>query len=122
MGVLKKGKKQNTNKHTGFGSNAANYGGRFINKDGSANIKKVGIGIIERTSWYHTMLNIKRWKFMLTIFVFYGVVNFLFACIYCPNMITLKSIFFSKIFNRISIISPHSRTYSTKPNIALFVF
>ena len=83
MAVLKKVKKQKTNKHTGFGSNAANYGGRFINKDGSANIKKVGIGIIERTSWYHTMLNIKRWKFMLTIFVFYGVVNFLFACIYC---------------------------------------
>jgi inward rectifier potassium channel len=83
MTVLKKVKKQKANKHTGFGSNAANYGGRFINKDGSANIKKVGIGIIERTSWYHTMLNITRWKFMLTIFVFYGVVNFLFACIYC---------------------------------------
>lgn len=83
MAVLKKVKKQKANKHTGFGSNAANYGGRFINKDGSANIKKVGIGIIERTSWYHTMLNITRWKFMLTIFVFYGVVNFLFACVYC---------------------------------------
>lgn len=83
MTVLKKVKKQKANKHTGFGSNAANYGGRFINKDGSANIKKVGIGIIERTSWYHTMLNITRWKFMLTIFVFYGMVNFLFACIYC---------------------------------------
>lgn len=84
MSVLKKrNKKLKSSKHTGFGSNAANYGGRFINKDGSANIKKKGIGFLQRTSWYHTMLNIPRWKFMVTIFVFYAVVNFLFACIYC---------------------------------------
>ncbi|MFC4815568.1 MULTISPECIES: ion channel [unclassified Flavobacterium] len=82
MAVLKKTKKQKANKHTGFGTNAANYGGRFINKDGSANIQKVGIGFMERTSWYHTMLNIPRWKFMITIFIFYLIVNFLFAGIY----------------------------------------
>jgi inward rectifier potassium channel len=84
MSVLKKGsKKLKNNKHTGFGTNAANYGGRFINKDGSANVRKSGIGIIERTSWYHTMLNIPRWKFMLTIFIFYVAVNFFFASVYC---------------------------------------
>lgn len=84
MGAFKKRfKKLKTDNHTGFGSNAANYGGRFINKDGSANIKKVGIDFAESISWYHTMLNIPRWKFMLIVFLFYGIVNFLFASIYC---------------------------------------
>lgn len=84
MTVLKKRiKKLKTDTNTGFGANAANYGGRFINKDGSANIKKSGIGFIESISWYHTMLNIPSWKFMGIIFVFYGMVNFMFATVYC---------------------------------------
>jgi hypothetical protein len=28
--------------NTGFGTNANNYGGRFINKDGTANVEKRG--------------------------------------------------------------------------------
>jgi inward rectifier potassium channel len=84
MGAFKKRfKKLKTDNHTGFGSNAASYGGRFINKDGSANIKKSGIGFVESISWFHTMLNIPTWKFMAVIFIFYGVVNFGFACLYC---------------------------------------
>lgn len=84
MGAFKKRfKKLQTDNHTGFGSNASNYGGRFINKDGSANIKKVGIDFVESISWYHTMLNIPGWKFMIIIFAFYGIVNFGFACLYC---------------------------------------
>jgi inward rectifier potassium channel len=81
--IKKRVKKLKADKHTGFGSNASNYGGRFINKDGSANIKKSGINLVESISWYHTMLNIPRWKFMTIIFVFYGIVNFAFACLYC---------------------------------------
>jgi len=84
MSVFKKRNKNlKADNHTGFGSNAANYGGRFINKDGTANIRKEGIGILESISWYHAMLNIPRWKFILIIFIFYSIVNFLFACIYC---------------------------------------
>src|SRR5689334_13059371 len=81
--IKKRVKKLKADKHTGFGSNASNYGGRFINKDGSANIKKSGINLVESISWYHTMLNIPRWKFMLIVFLFYGIVNFLFATLYC---------------------------------------
>ncbi len=84
MGAFKKRfKKLKTDNHTGFGANAASYGGRFINKDGSANIKKSGIGFAESISWFHTMLNIPTWKFMVIIFIFYGIVNFGFACLYC---------------------------------------
>ncbi|MEY2916316.1 MAG: hypothetical protein RIS73_30 [Bacteroidota bacterium] len=68
--------------NTGFGSNASDYGGRFVNKNGQANIKKRGVNFFERISWYHAMLALPRWKFLLTIFAFYIVVNFIFACIY----------------------------------------
>ncbi|UUC45514.1 ion channel [Flavobacterium cerinum] len=68
--------------NTGFGSNASIYGGRFVNKDGNANVRKVGVGITERISWYHAMIDVPRWKFMFIIFAFYLIVNFLFACIY----------------------------------------
>ncbi|RYG38047.1 MAG: Inward rectifier potassium channel Irk, partial [Chitinophagaceae bacterium] len=67
---------------SGFGTNPGNYGGRFINKDGSANITKRGASAISRTSWYHTMINMPRWKFLLVLIGFYTGVNFLFACIY----------------------------------------
>lgn len=84
MSVLKNRiKKKKANKQTGFGTNASNYGGRFINKDGSANVKKIGLPILERISWYHTMLNISGIKFMFIIFVFYLLVNFVFASLYC---------------------------------------
>ena len=84
MSVLKnRNKKKNANSQTGFGTNASNYGGRFINKDGSANVKKIGLPVLERISWYHTMLNISGIKFMFIIFVFYLLVNFVFASLYC---------------------------------------
>ena len=67
---------------TGFGTNASNYGGRFITKNGNGNVKKEGIGLLDSISWYHTMLNIPRWKFFVIIVVFYFLVNFLFASIY----------------------------------------
>ena len=68
--------------NTGFGINSSDYGGRFVNKDGNANIKKRGIGLFERTSWYHTMLSLSRWKFFTVIFIFYILVNIFFGLIY----------------------------------------
>jgi len=67
---------------TGFGTSASNYGGRFINKDGSANIEKSGITLFNRISWYHTMLNMPGWKFMGILLAFYAGVNLLFAVMY----------------------------------------
>lgn len=72
-----------TEANTGFGTSASNYGGRFIDKNGDANVKKEGIGFAESISWYHTMLVVPRWKFMVTILFFYLLVNLLFASIYC---------------------------------------
>lgn len=68
--------------NTGFGSNASNYGGRFLTKNGNANVHKDGIGFFESVSWFHTMLNIPRWKFLFIVLLFYVVVNLFFAILY----------------------------------------
>ena len=68
--------------NTGFGTNSSDYGGRFINKDGSPNIEKKGLNILERISWYHTLLQLKMWKFLLLVFSFYMVINLIFATVY----------------------------------------
>ena len=70
------------NLNTGYGDNASSYGGRFLNKDGRANIKKQGVGLLERTSWYHTMLLLPGWKFLTLIFLFYVAMNLSFAFVY----------------------------------------
>lgn len=82
-GLLKKiNSKAKSETNTGFGTNASSYGGRFITKNGNANVKKSGIGLFESISWYHTMLNIPRWKFFVIIVIFYFLVNFIFASFY----------------------------------------
>jgi inward rectifier potassium channel len=70
------------NNDTGFGGNPDNYGGRFVNRDGSFNVRKEGMPFFERFSLYHTMLNMPTWKFYAALFVFYLCINFIFACIY----------------------------------------
>ena len=59
-----------------------NYGGRFVNRDGTFNVKKEGLPFFQRFSLFHTMLNMPTWKFYGTLFAFYLTVNFIFACIY----------------------------------------
>tara|TARA_R110000868_G_scaffold36900_3_gene130489 strand:+ start:6407 stop:7369 length:963 start_codon:yes stop_codon:yes gene_type:complete len=68
--------------NTGFGTNASSYGGRFVNKNGSANIEKRGMHALHRISWYHTMIEMSGWKFMAIILAFYISINFVFAVIY----------------------------------------
>jgi len=68
--------------NTGFGTNSSFSAGRFIKKDGSANIKKRGIGVVNRLSLYHTMLNLSRWNFLGVILGFFVCVNLGFAFLY----------------------------------------
>src|SRR5580704_2290835 len=70
------------NNDTGFGTNARDYGGRFINRDGSFNLRKEGISIMSRYDIYHIMLNMPRWKFISVIFIFYFLANLVFTFIY----------------------------------------
>jgi len=70
------------NDDTGFGINASSYGGRFINKDGSFNLRKEGIPVWERFSIFHTLLNIPRWKFITIIIVSFIIINLMFTLVY----------------------------------------
>ncbi len=70
------------NNDTGFGTSATSYGGRFVNKDGSFNLRKEGIPIWDRISVFHKMLNMPRWKFILVIILSFVVINLLFTFVY----------------------------------------
>lgn len=83
MSLLRKiNSKAKSEINTGFGINTNDYGGRFVNKNGNANIEKQGISFLEKTSWYHSLLSLARWKFFAIIFIFFIVINILFACVY----------------------------------------
>jgi len=71
-----------TNNDTGFGSNANNYGGRFVNRDGTFNLRREGVPFLKRLSIYHKMLNMPRWKFAASIIVVYITINLLYSMIY----------------------------------------
>lgn len=70
------------NNDTGFGTNASDYGGRFINRDGSFNLRKEGMPFWERFSIYHRMLNLPRWKFITLVICFFLVINIVYTIIY----------------------------------------
>jgi inward rectifier potassium channel len=71
-----------TNNDTGFGTNVSSYGGRFINRDGSYNLRKEGISSLNRFSLFHTMLNMPAWKFITVIILFYLSINLLYTFVY----------------------------------------
>ena len=71
-----------TNNDTGFGTSASSTSGRFINRDGSFNVRKQGASFFKRFSIIHSMLHMPTWKFITVIVLFFITINFLYACIY----------------------------------------
>jgi inward rectifier potassium channel len=82
MALTRKQNLLKDNNDTGFGGNPDNYGGRFVNRDGTFNVRKEGVPFYHRFSLYHTMLNMPSWKFFGTLFAFYLTVNFIFGIVY----------------------------------------
>lgn len=83
MALFKKvNTKAKTTDSSGFGTNASNYGGRFVNKNGDANVRKKGMAFQESISWHHFMLNISGLHFLGIVILFYFVANLFFATIY----------------------------------------
>src|SRR5262245_27542520 len=79
------------NNDTGFSTTGNINGGRFINRDGTFNLRKVGWPIWRRYSIYHNLITMSLWKFILSIFLFYVVINFIYTLIYLtigPNQFT----------------------------------
>jgi len=71
-----------TNNDTGFGSSVSSYGGRFINRDGSYNLRKEGWSVFKRFSIFHTMLNMSTLKFATVIVSFFLGINLLYTLVY----------------------------------------
>jgi inward rectifier potassium channel len=71
-----------TNNDTGFGNNASSQAGRFINKDGSFNVRRVGLNFFTRNSLYNDLLAMSTGKFVFFVFISFTLVNLLFSCIY----------------------------------------
>jgi inward rectifier potassium channel len=71
-----------TNNDTGFGNNPNSYGGRFINKDGTFNLRKEGVPLLKRIGVYQRMISLPRWKFITVILIFYFAINLLFTLVY----------------------------------------
>ncbi|MDZ4757213.1 MAG: ion channel [Bacteroidota bacterium] len=80
-------KKQNKNteppKDLGFGTQVQSGQGRLINNDGSFNVQRKGLNLLERLSFYHQLIAMPWWKFNMLVFLVYFVANLLFASIYC---------------------------------------
>ncbi|MEO6454367.1 MAG: transporter, partial [Ginsengibacter sp.] len=68
--------------NTGFGVNSADYGGRFVNKNGVPNIEKKGISFFKKISLYHALLHLPGWQFYSGIFIFFIAINLCFAVVY----------------------------------------
>lgn len=68
--------------NTGFSNNAAAEGSRLSNKDGSYNIRKVGLPWLQHFSVMHTLIRMPNRHFFLLVFSFYFVVNLCFAVVY----------------------------------------
>lgn len=83
MAIFKRKINLNSDSATGFGASSENSSGRFFNRQtGGANIVKRGVGLLDRQSWYHTMLALPQWKFWLFLMIMFILINLVFATIY----------------------------------------
>ncbi len=74
---------KNKNKpELGFGTKNYNKSVRFINQDGSVNVKRTGLGWLKNNDIYHWLINVSLSKLMFAIIIGYTLVNFLFATLY----------------------------------------
>lgn len=64
---------------TGFSNTAS---GRFLNRNGYPNVKRVGLNPLAKYSWYHVMINLNSVLFILLLIVGYVIINIFFAFIY----------------------------------------
>ncbi|RTL56313.1 MAG: transporter [Sphingobacteriales bacterium] len=70
------------NNDTGFSNKGIVNGGRFINRDGSYNLKKEGLPVWQRYSLFYTMISLPLWQFISVILIFFVTINFLYTAIY----------------------------------------
>lgn len=70
------------NPNIGFGVQASQIGGRFVNKDGSFNLQKVGYPLTKTMSLYSLLLELSWLQFFTYIILFYFIINCLYTGLY----------------------------------------
>jgi len=70
------------NPDTGFATTGNINGGRFINRDGTFNLRKVGWPIWRRFSLYYRLIAMPLWKFFGIILIFFFAINIVYTSIY----------------------------------------
>jgi inward rectifier potassium channel len=66
----------------GLGVKATSGWFRSLNKDGSFNVKKTGLPFFQRIHFYHVLVSMSWFRFLLLILSAYLVVNIFFASLY----------------------------------------
>ena len=75
-------RKNNNYSDLGLGTKTPNSSSRAINKDGSFNVKKIGVPFLERLNFFHALITMPWSHFIGLILLAYFLVNLLFAFIY----------------------------------------
>lgn len=70
------------NNDTGFSNTGNINGSRFINRDGTLNLRKEGWPIWDRFSIFYMMIRLPLWKFISVIFIFFISINLFYSLIY----------------------------------------
>lgn len=90
-----------TNPDTGFGVQAGQIGERFINKDGSFNLRKEGWPLLKRLSIYSHLLDLSWLQFLVVILFFYLLINLFFTALYlCVGIDGLQGFVHSSFWGR----------------------
>ncbi len=66
----------------GFGSKNYNKSVRFINQDGTVNVRRTGLGGFNNIDLYHWLINISVFKLFVVIVSGYTIINLIFAAAY----------------------------------------
>ena len=82
MALFKINPSSQTNPDTGFGAQPSQVGDRFINKDGSFNIRKTGVSLWKRSSIYPFLLQLSWLRFLGLMLICYIVITTFFALLY----------------------------------------
>src|SRR6201996_2885643 len=75
-------RKINPEEDLGFGSQPVIKNQPLVNKDGSPNVRRVGLPFLDTSNNYHTLITMSWTKFWLLVVAGYAALNFVFALIY----------------------------------------
>jgi len=67
---------------SGFGTNPEDQPERLVNKDGSLNVIRTGLGFFEHLSIFHELIRMRWWKFNVLVIISYVAINLFFGYIY----------------------------------------